>query len=1210
MKKTLRIQHNKKKVHRHKKTIKKMKKRVAGKYTKKAGTKNKGTKDKGTKDKGTKDKVTKAKKTKKKVAPIFNIVEEFEKDIANITTVPMDVLANVTTDIAPIELSSIEPITKKIEQAMELKTKQPIHKTKTSMATKASMAPKATRLNEQFIDLMEKLSSLMLKQGESFRARAYQKAQETIMSYPEDITSVIQLKGLPNIGPTIMEKLNEYVQTGTLTVLEREKNNPVTIFGEIYGIGPKKASELVDKHGITTIEELRGKQDAVLNDIQKVGLKYYEDIMQRIPRAEINEYDDIFKKVFAKVAGPGSEARFEIVGSYRRGAQSSGDIDVIITSKTGQVFREFIDELIKMRVIVEVLSHGQTKCLVIAKLPGASVARRVDFLYTSPEEYPFSVLYFTGSKIFNTVMRGRALSLGYSLNEHGMAVMSEKKKGEKSVKGNKVDHVFHGERDIFDFLGMEYKEPVDRVDGRSVVIKSVAPPAPAPIRTVVVEKKAAKKVAKKMIELVVEEPNVEEPIVEEPIVEEPIVEETMVLKEAVKEKIPKKRTLKKKGTIVLLEEKEEKEGMNMATPEDNSAVLQHVQAFKKHGIHVLDVLSEKQLSDIIKEANKAFHFNKTPIMTDNEYDIVKEYLEKKFPTSEVLKEVGAPIIERNKVTLPYEMASMDKIKPDTGALTAWKQKYSGPYVLSCKLDGVSGMYEYKGGVAKLYTRGNGKVGQDISHLIPYLRFPNMKKEKGKEKEMAVRGEFVIPKSVFQEKYSEKFANGRNLVAGIVNRQTLDEKVHDIHFVAYEVIVPILKPSQQMQLLADSGFEPVMNKTVKDVTNEMLSELLVKWRSEYIYEIDGVIVSNDAIYERESGNPDHSFAFKMVLSDQIAEAKVVDVIWTPSKDGYLKPRVQIEPIGLGGVKIEYATGFNAAFIQQHKIGVGALIQIIRSGDVIPHIRSVTTPAEAAKMPAVPYKWNASHVDVMLEDIESDETVREKNIAGFFKGIEVQGLSSGNVARIITSGFDSVPAILRMTKADFEKAGFKTLAQKFVDGIRLKVNGASLITLMSSSNIFGRGFSEKRIETVLEAYPDILVSNDSKENKIQKIMGVKGMAKKTAEAFVDKIDMFVAFMQECGLQDKLVVGKTGETGVAVVVNKDHPLYKKSIVMTGVRDAAVIDALKSVGANLGTSVSKNTFTVIAKSADEDTGKAAEARRLGIPIMTPSQFLSTYFA
>jgi DNA polymerase beta len=290
------------------------------------------------------------------------------------------------------------------------------------------------------------------------------------MSYPGDITSPEQLKGKPGIGETIMEKLNEYMKTGTLRILEREKANPVNILGEIYGVGPKKAKELVDQ-GITTIDQLRAQQDSVLNDTQKVGLKYYEDILKRIPREEIDQYDAIFRDVFNKVAGPGSEARFEIVGSYRRGAKNSGDIDMIITSKTGDVFKKFVDELIKQKIILEVLSRGNTKCLVIAKLPDAEFARRVDFLYTSPEEYPFSVLYFTGSKIFNTVMRGRALALGFSLNEHGMSKMQPKIKGEKAVKGELVPNEFKTEEDIFDFLGMVYKEPMERVDGRALVLK-------------------------------------------------------------------------------------------------------------------------------------------------------------------------------------------------------------------------------------------------------------------------------------------------------------------------------------------------------------------------------------------------------------------------------------------------------------------------------------------------------------------------------------------------------------------------------------------------------------------------------------------------------------------------------------------------------------------------------------------------------------------
>jgi len=342
-------------------------------------------------------------------------------------------------------------------EKIDLKISDEVESTKTKMTG---------RLNEKFIDMLEKLSKIMLSRGEIHRARAYQKAQETIMAFPDTITDTKQLNGKPGIGSTIMEKMNEFVETGTLKILEREKENPVNIFAEIYGVGPKKAKELLDK-GIKSISELREKQGE-LNDIQRIGLKYYEDILTRIPRSEIVDYDKIFSEAFDMVKN--ADANLEIVGSYRRGAESSGDIDVIITSTDSRIFRAFVDKLIESKVIVEVLSRGPTKCLVITRIPGHEHARRVDFLFTSPEEYPFSVLYFTGSKIFNTVMRHQAQTMGYSMNEHGMYKMEGKKKGEK------IGHVFKSEKDIFDFLNMEFKEPLERVDGRSVVLKGQVGP--------------------------------------------------------------------------------------------------------------------------------------------------------------------------------------------------------------------------------------------------------------------------------------------------------------------------------------------------------------------------------------------------------------------------------------------------------------------------------------------------------------------------------------------------------------------------------------------------------------------------------------------------------------------------------------------------------------------------------------------------------------
>ena len=228
------------------------------------------------------------------------------------------------------------------------------------------------------------------------------------------------------------------------------------------------------------------------------------------------------------------------------------------------------------------------------------------------------------------------------------------------------------------------------------------------------------------------------------------------------------------------------------------------------------------------------------------------------------------------------MGSMDKIKPDTKALGNWKAKYSGPYVLSGKLDGISGLYTTDEGEPRLYTRGNGRVGQDISYLIPYLRLP-------KDEGMAIRGEIIVSKKTFADKYADTKANARNFVAGVVNAKTVDpQQYRDISFVAYEIIQPEMKPSEQFSTLEKLDIETVINRSEDDITNEFLSNTLVEWRESYKYETDGVIVTDDKVYERTDKNPPQSFAFKMVLSEQVVEAKVVDVLWTASKHGHLKP----------------------------------------------------------------------------------------------------------------------------------------------------------------------------------------------------------------------------------------------------------------------------------------------------------------------------------
>jgi DNA polymerase/3'-5' exonuclease PolX len=431
-------------------------------------------------------------------------------------------------------------------------------KPKSSLKTNASNKVDMKVYNQEFIKLLNELYTIMMSQGEPFRARAYKKAQETIMTIKEDITSPEQLKGKPGIGETILKKLKEYVETGTLQLIEREKRNPVNIFTQVYGIGPKKAKELVQKHKITTIKQLRENQD-LLNDKQKIGLKYYEDVLKRIPREEIDEYKKVLQKIFDtfKHKIPGST--MEIVGSYRRGASDSGDIDIIIGNESGniEIFNSFLDILIEKKIIIELLSRGKVKSLVMAQLPGKT-PRRVDFLFSPPEEYAFAILYFTGSAIFNTMMRQHALHMGYSMNEHGLYKM------ETGKKTTKLDILFKNEKQIFNFLHMEYKKPTERKDGNAVVI---------------IESKPSETQEKTLGIL------------------DDVVEQV---------KTPFKIKIKKSKKKIVI-----KEGTKTLKKQKKTTSREHAKKFTEEGIDYLHDKDEETLISILREANNAY-YNKEP----------------------------------------------------------------------------------------------------------------------------------------------------------------------------------------------------------------------------------------------------------------------------------------------------------------------------------------------------------------------------------------------------------------------------------------------------------------------------------------------------------------------------------------------------------------------------------------------------------------------
>ena len=631
-------------------------------------------------------------------------------------------------------------------------------------------------------------------------------------------------------------------------------------------------------------------------------------------------------------------------------------------------------------------------------------------------------------------------------------------------------------------------------------------------------------------------------------------------------------------------------------------------------------LDEKKIEKILRDLSSYYYNEGISLVSDEIFDMLKEYLEKISPDNAFLNEIGAPIESKEKVKLPYSMGSLDKIKPDSQILDKWKKSYKGPYVISDKLDGISCQLYLTKNSLRLYTRGDGEYGQDISYLAPYLvDIENLVTNKELKYPVSVRGELIISKKNFK-KLGDKFKNARNAVSGFVNAKKVDKALSEVvEFIGYNVIEPKLTQEEQMKFLKKNK---ITKKIVEykiynfdELTNERLSKYLEERRNESNYEVDGIVVYDSSRhYDHSSGNPEHGFAFKTVLADQYAEALVVDVIWDASMDGFLKPRVQINPLNLVGVTITYATAFHGKFVEENKLGPGSIIKIIRSGDVIPHIMEVIKPSTSGKpkMPDVEYIWDKNHVNILVKNMSKGEyanMIKAKKMDYFFSMINVKNISLGILTKLVDNGYDNIISILDADKkklANIEGFGNK-LIDKIFENIDESFKNLTLDKLMAASHVFGTGLAEKKIKQIIKDIPDILKISNKKELR-EKVINVEGFSDILADKFVDNLETFVIFYNQLKKRFDLkyledIISKKKEEKT-----KEQTFKDQKIVFTGFRDAVLQDLIESLGGKVSTSVSSKTTLVVHADNETTSSKLKDAEKNNITIISKTKFLEKY--
>ena len=635
-------------------------------------------------------------------------------------------------------------------------------------------------------------------------------------------------------------------------------------------------------------------------------------------------------------------------------------------------------------------------------------------------------------------------------------------------------------------------------------------------------------------------------------------------------------------------------------------MAKYIKDLLKDSEKFIDTQTLPILIEVATYASEKYHTGES-IISDKIYDTLFDEIKKRDPNNDFLKKVGFEAT-KNKVKLPFFMGSMDKLKiTDGDKLTKWKKKYNKQdYVIMDKLDGISGLYINDGkGDLKLFTRGDGLIGQDISYLINTI--PSLKNIKGIKSKIVVRGEIIISKKKWL-KYEKQFSNARNMTSGLVNAKKVDTNImKDIDFVVYEILEPRMRQSEQFEIMKKHGIKNVYYEflDVNDLDFEMLDEVLLERREKSEYEIDGIIISDDSLQNVNfEGNPEFSFAFKDASEKMTADVVVKDVEWNVSKDGYLKPKLVLEPTKLSGVTISNATAFNAKYIVDNKIGPGSIVKIIRSGDVIPHVLEVIKTAKV-KMPECEYEWNETNVDLIaIGDKSNDQIIKE--LTFFAEKLSIANLSEGLITNFVENGIDDIFKIINVTKAQLmELDGFKDkLVNKIYDNIQTGLNGASLVQFMNATNIFGHNFGHKRLEKIFNVYGnDFIKFMKSKTVKQihDAVVAIDGFDEITAKQFSETIHEFIKVFEKIPESVRKSIINNSE-----VVKVSEKFKGKKFVFSGFRNKEWEEYIVENGGEVVGSVSKNTSYLVTTKMDAEQGttKVTKAKEVGVEIVIKEDF------
>ncbi len=615
----------------------------------------------------------------------------------------------------------------------------------------------------------------------------------------------------------------------------------------------------------------------------------------------------------------------------------------------------------------------------------------------------------------------------------------------------------------------------------------------------------------------------------------------------------------------------------------------------------------------LEKASKTYYAGK-PIMTDAEFDAAILELKENDPGNPFLKRVGAPMPGTVKVKHRMPMGSLSNANNEK-EFQSWMPKIKEDICLSHKLDGSSLELVYEGGsFIQAITRGDGEYGEDVtrnvlrSGNVPLSIHPSI---------VSVRCECLIHVKDW-ERYFEGDANPRNSAAGTLRRHD-GHNAEYLHFYAFDARMDT--DCDDPVICEGFFFECDVLDTLKSwfkIPGYALSrdlDSLVEWfkhaernRDRLPYEIDGVVAKIDDRDQSKSmgardGRPKGQIAMK--FKPRGAETVLRNVVWQVGHTGALTPVGEVDAVAVGGTTIRRVTLCNMEEIIRLNVGIGDTVEVVRAGDVIPKITRQVRAGETRKTIKLPKKCPVCKAKIKRggvrafctnEDCEGKSFgrimtwIKKRNILNLGEAV-VKALCSNKIDELY---FDIPLCVWAELEVGNGRLGEKR-AKKVMEAIE-KSKSVSLSEFLGSIGIKGAGRSlcrdlcdglgMKTIEEVFTIRPE-------------QISAIEGFGETRARDFcnwiaehaeeVENLACFMEFTQNTkdGVLDGETICFTGKSP------KPRPEMSK--------------IAENAGASVGSSVGSNTTILVIADVNSTSSKAVKARKMGIKLISPEDFLST---